>query len=90
MRRRGRASPCDAVRLLDEHDGHTERQCNARGRCEIRRIHAAAGPVTEHECRACIGRSVDVRSCAAERRVDFERVHKDDAATQISPGEVAP
>jgi hypothetical protein len=51
-RRRRRASPCDAIGLLDERHGEAERERGVSRRDEVRRVHASTRAVSEHERRA--------------------------------------
>jgi hypothetical protein len=69
----GRAAAGDAVGLLDQRDGDPLRACR-RGRCdEVRRLHAAGGPVPEDESRAWLLDGVQMGAREALRRLDLAR-----------------
>ena len=72
MRRRARAAPGDAVRLLHESHRDADREGGlGRGR-EIGSRHAAARAVTEDERRPRLGGRVQVDARGAVRRLDVE------------------
>ena len=73
-RRRGRAPPGDAVRLLDERHREPGRPGRARRGNEIRRVDAAARTVTEDEPAAGTFGRPQMGVCRAVRCCDFENV----------------
>ena len=75
MRRRGRASPCDTVRLFDEHDAHPHLARRIRGRNQVPGGHAAARAVTEHERGSGFAGGMQVRVRPAVGSVEFEDRH---------------
>ncbi len=90
MRRCGSTPSFNAVGLLDEHDAQSRRMCGARRSYKVSRLYASARAVTENERGPRLSCVVQVRVRDAERRVDLERLHGDDAATSFNPGGAAP
>jgi len=89
MRGSGRTPARNAVGLLDEHNGHPYRVCDARHGDKVFRLYASSCAVTENERGRRLICVVQVRVRNAERRVDRERFHREDAAT-FNPEEAAP
>src|SRR5712664_2266392 len=76
MRKCGRASTRNPIRLLDQHNREAFRVCDARHRDEIFRLNPTAGAVAEDERSARVVRLTDMRLRNAERRADLERRHR--------------
>ncbi len=73
--RAGGAPSCDAVGLLDEHDGDALGERDVTRRDEIGRPHPTAGAVSEHEHGARLRGGMDVHVRGPVRRLDREWRH---------------
>ena len=80
----------DPVGLLDERDAYSHGVCDERHRGEVFRQHPATRTVAEHERGTRLSRFVQVSLRGSERRVDLERLHRDDGATSFNPEGAAP
>ena len=74
-RRGRRASPGDAIRLLDEHDAEAFLERRVLRSDQVPRRHASPGTVAEHQRGARLFHGMQVRACWTVRSLDLERRH---------------
>src|SRR6516225_10979368 len=84
MCRRGASLSGDAVRLLDERDGHRERACDTGCRDEVGRGDPSAGAVAEDERGARTLRRVELDARGPVRRFDVQCRHFGSNTTRMT------